>query len=156
MRAALAAAILSVAPAAADLMDSGAELIQRLVAQGYESVLMKPVILEMLQPCTLSVYTPWNSGGGFFVGVGGRHVLDLYLRVEGDSWMIEDTLPDDLPVIELSAGEVHEVRRVILEAMDMTGGATTDSALFFYALSQVDLLPAGGDLPAGQEQTGVD
>lgn len=142
MTAALAA---TVCIAFSPLEEEGLQFLQRLSSMGYEAVAMRTLELRMLDPCTLQIYAPGNTGGGFLVGMGGRDVLDLRLRVEGDGWALEDTLPDDLPVIELDARQARTIRRVILTVMDMLRSTPSDSVLFMYALAPVDPGAAADD-----------
>lgn len=136
-----AAACLAFTP----LEEEGLQFLQRLSSLGYEAVAMRTLDLGLLDPCTLQVYTPGNTGGGFLIGMGGGDVLDLRLRAEGDGWALEDTLMDDLPVIELDARQVSTLRRVILTVTDMLRSAPSDSALFMYAFAPVDPGAAAGD-----------
>ncbi len=120
-------------------------LLQRLSSLGYEAIAMRTLEMGLLDPCTLWLYAPGNTGGGFLIGMGGSDVLDLRLRAEGDGWFLEDTMPDDLPVIELDAWQARTLRRVILTVTDMLRSAPSDSALFMYALAPVDPDAAAGD-----------
>lgn len=95
--------------------------------------------LSLLEPCTVMVYPPLNSStGGFYAAMGGNNILDLGLRLEGDGWFLEDTMPDDYPVLRLDSVQVSRGRRLIICAYDMIRGFRTDSAAVIWAFSPVD------------------
>ena len=95
--------------------------------------------LNLLEPCTVMVYPPlYSSTGGFFAALGGNNILDLGLRLEGEDWFREDTMPDDCPVIKLDSVEVSEGKRLIIYAYDMIRGFRSDSVAVIWAFSPVD------------------
>ncbi len=126
-------------PEGGELRREAEDFLGTLAARGYTGTALEVVELYLLEPCTLAVYPPDSTGGGFFVGMGGNNVLDLELSVCGDGWVLTDTMPDDLPVIELGPGEAAEARLAVLRATDMTRGALSDSAALLWALEPVDL-----------------
>jgi hypothetical protein len=144
----------SLAQSASRLEEEGLQWLQRLASQGYGAAGMRVVRLEYLEPCTLSIYLPDSVGAGFFMGIGGDEILDLYLEADGAGWILRDTLPDDFPVIRITAGQSSTARFAVLCAMDMLHDATADSALFMYALERVDLQPSTGDVPPAQAEIG--
>lgn len=113
--------------------------LERLYSQGHTCVAMKGLELYLMEPCTLSVYPPEKScGEGFYAALGGNNILDLGLRLEGDGWFIEDSLPDDVPVLRVDHVQIAEGRRLIVTAHDMIRGAAADSVMVIWAFSPVD------------------
>jgi hypothetical protein len=140
---------------AGTLQEDGLELLQRLSAQGYSVTAMRTVQLVYLQPCTLPVYLPDTVGGGFFIGMGGDDVLDLYMEASGGrGWVLRDSLPDDLPILELTPALASDAQYAIITATDMLRDVIADSALFMYALERVDLQPSTGDVSPAQVENG--
>ncbi len=112
--------------------------------QGLDVQAVQMLRLEMLQPCTLAV-PPLRKGlEGYLAAFGGNHTLDLWVSIADTSWAVFDTLPDDVPVIPLGPKMLHEVDMVVLEALDMTHGASSDSAAIMWLLRPVDR--SGGGL----------
>lgn len=113
--------------------------LERLYSQGHTCVAMKGFELNLMEPCTVAVYPPEKScGEGFYAALGGNNILDLGLRLEGDGWFIEDSLPDDIPVLRVDHVQIAEGRRLIVTARDMIRGAVTDSVMVIWAFSPVD------------------
>jgi len=95
--------------------------------------------LGLMEPCTLLLFPPEGTcSGGYYAGLGGNNILDLYLRLEGEGWFLEDTFPDDVPVLRVDSTALAEGRRLIVCAMDMIRGATADSAVVVWAYAPVD------------------
>lgn len=114
-------------------------LIERLYSQGYTGTGIYRCSLELLESCTLSVYPPEDSiSEGFYAGLGGNNILDLGLRLEGRDWFIEDSMPDDYPVLRLDSLQVSQGVRLIITAQDMIRGARRDSVVVIWAFSPVD------------------
>ena len=123
---------------AASLRSEAEDFLSGLAARGYTGTGLTVLELGLLEPCTLAIYPPAASGGGFVVGMGGNNTLDLHLRLEGDGWFREDSLPDDLPVIRVDSAAAAGGLYVIACARDMTGGSRTDSTAVMWAFSTVD------------------
>ncbi len=124
-------------PAAESLYSEAVSFLLRLSSQGYTGSGIMNLELSLLVPCTLSVYPPSRSAGGFYMGMGGNNILNLGLRLEGEDWFIEDSMPDDLPVLRLNPTEVAEGNRLIICATDMIRGCRTDSAVVIWAFLPV-------------------
>lgn len=124
--------------AGANLHSEAESFLARLSSQGYTGRVIAPLELSLLEPCTLSIYPPSRSNGGFFIGLGGNNTLDLGLRLEGEDWFIEDSMPDDIPVLRADSSEVTEANRLIIQALDMIRGCRIDSAMVIWAFSPVD------------------
>ena len=114
-------------------------ILERLSSQGYTGAGTITWSLNLLEPCTLFVYPPLNSStGGFYAALGGNNILDLGLRLEGEDWFLEDTMPDDCPVLRLDSVQVSEGKRLIVCAYDMIRGFRSDSGAVIWAFSPVD------------------
>jgi len=112
--------------------------------QGLDVQSVQMLRLDMLQPCTLAV-PPLRKGlEGYLAAFGGNHTLDLRVSIADTSWAVSDSLPDDVPVIRLGPKLLHEADLVVLEALDMTHGASSDSAAVMWILRPVDR--SGGGL----------
>ncbi len=131
----LAAASIS---AAEGLYSEAVSFLIRLSSQGHTGSGIMALELSLLMPCTMSVYPPSHSAGGFYIGMGGNNTLNLGLRLEGEGWFMEDSMPDDLPVLRLDSTEVAEGNRLIICATDMIRGCRTDSAMVIWAFLPVD------------------
>ncbi len=127
-------------PAAGESLHSeAASFLQRLTSRGYTGTGIIDLELNLLEPCTVIVYSPVDSStGGFYAALGGNNILDLYLRVEGENWFIEDSMPDDLPVLSLDSVQVLTADRLIIRADDMIRGFLSDSATIIRAFVPVD------------------
>ncbi|MFO8184621.1 MAG: hypothetical protein R6U39_10695 [Candidatus Aegiribacteria sp.] len=113
--------------------------LERLYSQGHTCVAMKGLELNLMEPCTVAVYPPEKTcGEGIYAALGGNNILDLGLRLEGDGWFIEDSLPDDVPVLRVDHVQIADGRRLIVTARDMIRGAMTDSVTVIWAFSPVD------------------
>lgn len=113
--------------------------LERLSSRGYSGTGILDCKLDLLEPCTVMVYPPLNSSTeGFYVALGGNNILNLGLRLEGDGWFLEDTMPDDYPVLCLDSLQVSGGKRLILCAYDMIRGFRSDSAVVVWAFFPVD------------------
>lgn len=133
-----AALILLLAPLpllAASLQSEAVAFLGRLSAQGYPGTGMMMLELELMEPCTVSIYPPAGSPGGFVIGMGGRDVLDLHLRLEGDGWDLEDSLPDDLPVLRVDSTVASGSIYAMVSVRDMIRGSMADSAAVIWAFA---------------------
>ncbi len=131
--------LMTVQSSGSTLHSEGLSLLDRLSSQGYSGTAIYDCILNLLEPCTVMVYPPLNSAtGGYVAGLGGNNILDLGLRLEGENWFIEDTMPDDYPVLRLDSVQVSGGIRLIICAYDMIRGARTDSVTVVWAFSPVD------------------
>lgn len=144
----------STAMAAEPLGEEGLQWLDRLSSQGYDVINMRTLPLEYLEPCTVSIYLPDTVGAGFFIALGSSNILDLYMEVDGAGWVIRDSLPDDCPVLRVTAGQSSSARFAVLRAVDMLYDAVADSAVFMYALERVDLQASTGDVPPAQVEYG--
>lgn len=114
-------------------------VLERLSSQGYTGSGIIVFSLNLLEPCTVMVYPPLNSStGGFYAALGGNNIVDLGLRLEGEGWFLEDTMPDDCPVLRLDSIQVSEGKRLIICAYDMIRGFRSDSVAVIWAFSPVD------------------
>jgi hypothetical protein len=121
------------------LLSEGLAVLERLSSQGYTGAGIIVCSLNLLEPCTLMVYPPLNSSnGGFYAALGGNNILDLGLRLEGEGLLLEDTMPDDCPVLRLDSVQVSEGKRLIICAYDMIRGFRSDSVAVIWAFSPVD------------------
>ena len=120
------------------LHSEAVSFLMRLSSQGYTGSGIVCLELSLLVPCTLSVYPPSHSAGGFYIGMGGNNILNLGLRLEGEEWFIEDSMPDDLPVLRLNSIEVAEGNRLIVCVTDMIRGCRIDSVAVIWAFLPVD------------------
>lgn len=136
----LMAVIAGYSPAGgSDLHREATAFLERLYSRGHTCVAMKGFELNLMEPCTMAVYPPEKScGEGFYAALGGNNILDLGLRLEGDGWFIEDSLPDDVPVLGVDHVQIAEGRRLIVTARDMIRGALVDSVVVIWAFSPVD------------------
>jgi len=125
---------------AGGLRDEALAFLERLSAQGYPGTGMRLEELTLLEPCTLSIYPPAGSPAGFVIGMGGDDVLDLHLRLECGDWSAEDTLPDDLPVLEVDPGGMGMSGSLyaIVCARDMIRGSMADSVAVIWAFAPPD------------------
>ncbi len=155
MRAFLALAALALRASSASLSEEALTFLDRLASQGYEGIWMQPLELDLLEPCTLEVFINPLADSGFIMAMGGPCTLDLYLEACGRGWSLADSLPDDLPVLELRAPLFATLDRVVIRAEDMIRGAGSDSAVVMYAVTAVDRVVEPGDVPADQDSTGV-
>jgi hypothetical protein len=141
---------------ASSLQAEALAFLSRLSAQGYPGTGMRLLELSLLEPCTLSIYPPAGSPAGFVIGMGGNNMLDMHLRLEGEGWSMDDSLPDDLPVLRVDSGEVSGNIYAIVCARDMIRGRMADSAAVIWAFTPVE--PAGAWIklvhPADPETTG--
>ncbi len=121
------------------LLSEAMSILERLSSQGYTGTGIITCSLNLLEPCTVMVYPPlYSSTGGFYAALGGNNILDLGLRLEGEDWFLEDTMPDDCPVLRLDSVQVSEGKRLIICAYDMIRGFRSDSAAVIWAFSPVD------------------
>lgn len=123
---------------AGSLHSEAQEVLERLMAQGYSGAGIIELKLELMEPCTLSLYPPLGSGGGFYIGLGGNNILDLGLRLCGGDWIVEDSMPDDYPVLRVDSAEVAGGDYLIICASEMIRGFLSDSAIVLWAFSPVD------------------
>jgi len=132
--------LLLVIPVTGESLHSEAvSFLQRLTSRGYTGTGIIDLKLDLLEPCTVIVYSPVDSStGGFYAALGGNNILDLCLRVEGDGWFIEDSMPDDLPVLSLDSAQVLSANRLIIRADDMIRGFLSDSTVIIWAFTPVD------------------
>ncbi len=125
--------------AAGTLRSEALSFLERLSSQGYTGTGIICCRLNQLEPCTIMVYPPLNSSTeGFYAALGGNNILDLGLRLEGENWFVEDTLPDDYPVLRLDSAQVSEGKRLIICAYDMIRGFQIDSVAVVWAFTPVD------------------
>ena len=123
---------------AASLRSEAEDFLSTLSSRGFTGTGLAILELALLEPCTLAVYPPSTSDGGFVIGMGGNNTFDLNLRVEGDGWFLEDSLPDDLPVIRIDSAAAADGLYVIVCARDMIRGARSDSTAVMWAFRPVD------------------
>jgi hypothetical protein len=116
--------------------------LSRLSAQGYPGTGMTLLELNLMEPCTVSIYPPAGSPPGFVIGMGGNDMLDMDLRLEGNGWSLEDSLPDDLPVLRLDSAAASGTIYAIVCVRDMIRGSMADSAAVIWAFAPVE--PVGG------------
>lgn len=129
----------AISSAGGTLHSEALAFLERLSSQGYTGIGIIDCRLNLLEPCTIMVYPPLNSStGGFYAAMGGNNILDLGLRLEGEYWFIEDTLPDDYPVLRLDSAQVSEGKCLIICALDMIRGFRSDSVAVVWAFSPVD------------------
>lgn len=124
---------------AGDLRREAEDFLARLSSRGYTMVAMRQLELELMEPCTLRLFPPEGTcAEGYYAGLGGNNILDLYLRLEGEGWFLEDTFPDDVPVLRVDSAALAGGGRLIVCALDMIRGATVDSAVVVWAYEPVD------------------
>ncbi len=123
---------------AASLRSEAEDFLATLAARGYTGTGLAILELTLLEPCTLAVYPPSASSEGFVIGMGGNNTFDLNLRLEGEGWFREDSLPDDLPVIRVDSATAGQGLYVIVCARDMIRGARSDSTAVMWAFYPVD------------------
>ncbi|NOQ22304.1 MAG: hypothetical protein GQ565_06605 [Candidatus Aegiribacteria sp.] len=129
----------SIPCAGGTLHSEALSFLERLSSQGYTGTGIIACRLNLLEPCTVMVYPPLNSStGGFYAALGGNNIFDLGLRLEGKGWFLEDTMPDDYPVLRLDSAQVSGGRRLIICAYDMIRGFKSDSVAVVWAFSPVD------------------
>lgn len=141
MRSILLLTVLAAFPYAwgSGLHSEATAFLERLYSQGHTCVAMKGLELNLMEPCTVAVYPPEKTcGEGFYAALGGNNILNLGLRLEGEDWFIQDSLPDDVPVLRVDHVQIAEGRRLIVTARDMIRGAMTDSVMVIWAFSPVD------------------
>ncbi len=124
--------------ASESLYSEAVSFLVRLSSHGYTGSGIIPLELSLLVPCTLSVYPPSHSAEGFYIGMGGNNILNLGLRLEGEEWFLEDSMPDDLPVLRLDSTEAAKGNRLIICATDMIRGCRMDSVMVIWAFLPVD------------------
>ncbi|MBN2585758.1 MAG: hypothetical protein JXA64_06920 [Candidatus Fermentibacteraceae bacterium] len=136
----IALAVLAMESAHGGTLHSEAvSLLERLSSQGYTCVALADMRLDLLEPCTVSVYPPEGTcSDGYYAALGGNNILDLGLRLEGEGWFLEDSLPDDIPVLRVDSAEIAGSRRLIVCAWDMIRGFRTDSTVVIWAFAPVD------------------
>jgi hypothetical protein len=111
------------------------EFLNYQARQGLEVQAVQMLELDLMSPCTLAV-PPFRRGlSGYLTGFGGNHTLDLWISIADSTRVLDDTLPDDVPVLRLDAGRLGKAGVVVLEARDMTHGAVADSAAVMWLLS---------------------
>ena len=127
-------------PSAGGTLHSEAlSFLERLSSQGYTGSGIIGRRLNLLEPCTVMVYPPLNSSiEGFYAALGGNNILDLGLRLEGEDWFLEDSMPDDYPVLRLDSVQISDGKRLIICAYDMIRGYRSDSVAVVWAFSPVD------------------
>jgi hypothetical protein len=125
---------------AGTLWQEAMDFLDILVSQGYRVGGVTGVEVSYLEPCTLQARTGFLSEGpgGFLIAMGGNYILDLELELQGPGWSVSDTLPDDLPVIEVDSVQIVTSQRLILLARDMTHCMLQDSVVVMWALLPVD------------------
>lgn len=117
-------------------------ILERLYSQGYTGVARAGLLLDLMEPCTLGVYPPEGTcSNGYYLALGGNNILDLGLRLEGEGWFLEDTFPDDVPVIRVDSAAIAGGCRLIVCAEDMIRGCLSDSAVVMWAFAPVDRDP---------------
>jgi hypothetical protein len=126
--------------ASAESLRSDAEsFLARLRSHDYTCVAVKMLQLQLMEPCTLSLFPPAGAcTGGYYAALGGNNILDLDLRLEGSGWWLQDSLPDDIPVLQVDSAQIQDGRRLIVCAMDMLRGARVDSVAVLWAYAPVD------------------
>jgi len=135
----LAILVVTVPLSGGKLHSEALSVLERLSSQGYTGTGIITCRLNLFEPCTVMVYPPLNSStGGFYAALGGNNLLDLGLRLEGEGWFLEDTMPDDCPVLRLDSAQVSEGKRLIICAYDMIRGFRSDSVAVVWAFSPVD------------------
>jgi hypothetical protein len=139
-RALAAAAAVAAVASCATLWSEAGELLDILQSQGYRIGGITEVEVSYLQPCTLYTSRSFlaDSRGGFLIAMGGNHILDLELELQGYGWTLRDTLPDDMPVIEVDSSHIATSSLMVLLARDMTHCALQDSVVVVWALLPVD------------------
>jgi hypothetical protein len=112
--------------------------------QGLDVHSVRLLRLDLLRPCSLAVPPLRGDLEGYLAAFGGNHTLDLWISIADTSWAVSDSLPDDVPVLRLTPKLLREADMVVLEALDMTHGASSDSAAVMWLLRPVDR--SGGGL----------
>jgi len=131
--------VAAIPSAGGSLHSEALSFLERLSSQGYTGIGIICCRLNLLEPCTVMVYPPlYSSNGGFYAVLGGNNILDLGLRLEGEGWFMEDTMPDDCPVLRLDSVQVSDGKRLIICAYDMIRGFRSDSVEVVWAFSPVD------------------
>jgi hypothetical protein len=124
------------------LGSEAAAILERLYSQGYTGVARAGLILDLMEPCTLGIYPPEETcSDGYYLALGGNNILDLGLRLEGEGWFLEDTFPDDVPVLRVDSAAIAGGYRLIVCAEDMIRGSMSDSAVVMWAYAPVDRDP---------------
>jgi len=115
-----------------------AEYLSHQSRQGLQLQSVQLLEVEMLTPCTLAV-PPFRKGlEGYLAAFGGNYTLDLWISISDSSWSLADSMPDDVPVLELDGKQLMEADHIVVEALDMTHGAGSDSAAVMWLLRSVD------------------
>jgi hypothetical protein len=109
------------------------EMLEVYSFNGYTIQWSRGLYLSIGEPCTLWTF-PGEMLQGVVAATGGDSVLSLRLELTGTGMNTTVEGPDDLPVIEFSTGEEQSPTVVVIEALDMLFGATSDSAYVFIAL----------------------
>ncbi len=132
--------VVSLASGAGTLWDEAIDLLDILVSQGYYVGGITELEISYLEPCTLGTFTGFltDKPGGYLIAMGGNHILDLELELQGAGWSIIDTLPDDFPVLEVDSRQLATASRIILLARDMTHCSLHDSVVVMWVLLPVD------------------
>src|SRR6056297_1760259 len=119
---------LTVAVTAGGLSADVEDFLDYQARQGLDIQAVQLLELELMRPCTLAIPPLRRGLSGYLAGFGGNHTLDLWISIADSTWVLDDTLPDDVPVLRLGAGRLSEAESMVLEARDMTHGAAVDSA----------------------------
>ena len=126
-------------PAWSGLHTEAMSFLDRLRSRGYTAQAIQELELHLLEPCTLRLFLPESLAvAGVFAAMGGTDILDLHLKLEGDGWLVEDTFPDDMPVLKVDSSRISDASFLVVCARDMLRGASTDSAVVLWALKTVD------------------
>ena len=130
----------SLASSAGTLWDEAMDFLDILVSQGYYVGGITELEITYLEPCTLGTSPGFltDKPGGYLIAMGGNHILNLELELQGTGWSIVDTLPDDFPVLEVDSQQVATASRIILLARDMTHCSLQDSVVVMWVLLPVD------------------
>jgi hypothetical protein len=131
--------MMAIPSAEGSLHSEALSFLERLSSQGFTGTGIIDCELNLLEPCTVTIYPPLNSSAeGFYAALGGNNILNLDLRLEGDDWFLEDSMPDDLPVLRVDSAQVSGGIRLIICANDMIRGFLSDSTAIVWAFSPVD------------------
>jgi hypothetical protein len=132
--------IVSLVSIGGSLWGEAMDFLDILVSQGYRVGSITALEVSYLEPCTLQTCSGFLTGkpGGYLIAMGGNHILDLELELQGPGWSIIDTLPDDFPVLEVDSIQVATASRILLLARDMTHCSLNDSVVVMWALLPVD------------------
>jgi hypothetical protein len=131
--------MLAIPSAEGSLHSEALSFLERLSSRGFTGTGIIVCKLNLLEPCTVMVYPPLSSSTeGFYAALGGNNILNLDLRLEGNDWFLEDSMPDDLPVIRLDSAQVSGGIRLIICAKDMIRSSRSDSTAIVWAFFPVD------------------